>query len=248
MIELRSDRLARGESRYSLKNSKEWDENKHPRAKDGKFGKGGSSKEREDDKPKLEKSDIKESKTEEIKPQSEIPKPKIPQKMGQKFLEGILSDIDGYGPIDDDDEYKKEAFDNIKRKLEKNGIEYIDAYHVTDMKSSEEGISGSSVDSTGGYGGNLRSKSVYMFFDPDDIPEGYQGIMGAHNPENTVMHIKIPLDKLKDFRWDSNYNVTYDTYSAVRMLGDVPSNWIDSMYKYKNKVDNAAPITVYRHA
>jgi len=247
MIELQADRLARGEDRYSLKNSKEWEESKHPRAKDGKFGKGDGGSKKSEDQSESKKTEVNKPEL-KIQPQSDIPKPQIPQKMGQKFLEDILSDIDSYGPIDDDDKYKKEAFDNIKRKIEKNGINYIDAYHVTDMKSSEEGISGSSVDSNGGYGGNIRSSSVYMFFDPDDISKGYQGIMGAHNPENTVMHIKIPLDKLKDFRWDSNYNISYDTYSAVRMLGDVPSDWIDSMYKYKNEVDNSAPIKIYRHA
>jgi hypothetical protein len=217
-------------------NAAKWEEEKHPRAKDGKFGKGGGSGKAEE---KKEPKQVKVKKTEKIKPQSEIPKPKISQVMGQKFLENMLQDIDSYGPEGDDDEYKKEAFDNIKRKLEKNGIDYIDAYHVTDMKSSKEGISGSSVDSTGSTSGNLRSKSVYMFFDPDDIDNGFQGIMGAHNPENTVMHIKIPLDKLKDMRWDSNYNITYDTYSATRILGDVPPEWIDSMYKYKQKIENA---------
>ena len=45
MIELRSDRLARGEARYSLRNSVEFKEDEHPRAEDGKFGSGGSSKE-----------------------------------------------------------------------------------------------------------------------------------------------------------------------------------------------------------
>lgn len=42
MIELQADRLARGSVRYSLKNSKEWEESEHPRAADGKFGSGGS--------------------------------------------------------------------------------------------------------------------------------------------------------------------------------------------------------------
>jgi hypothetical protein len=39
--ELRGSRLDRGKARYSLKNS--FEENKHPRSADGKFGKGGKS-------------------------------------------------------------------------------------------------------------------------------------------------------------------------------------------------------------
>lgn len=237
-MELEADRLARGKRLYSFRNSAEWKEDEHPRADDGKFGSGGKGNKKE-----------LESKIEEIKPQSDIPKPKISEIMGQKFIENMLQDISDYGPIDDNDEYKQEAFRNIKKKLEKNGIEYVDGYHVTDMKSGKEGISGSSVDSAGSSGGNVREKSVYMFFDPDDIHKGYQGIMGAHDPENTVMHIKIPLDKLKDLRWDSNYNITYDTYSAVRVMGDVPPDWIDGMYKYKNEIDNSTnTIAVYPHA
>lgn len=171
-------------------------------------------------------------KEEKIRPQSEVPKPQIPTVMGQKFFEGMLMDIDSYGPIEDDDKYKIEALGSIKKKLEKNGIKYIDAYHVTDMESSLEGINGSSVDSIGRASDKSREKSVYMFLDPDDIKRGYPGIMGAEADVNTIMHIKIPLDKLKDMRWDSNFNITYDTYSAARILGDVPHEWIAGMYDY----------------
>lgn len=47
MIELQADRLHRGEIRYSLRNAAEFKEDEHPRAEDGKFGSGGSSKEKE---------------------------------------------------------------------------------------------------------------------------------------------------------------------------------------------------------
>jgi hypothetical protein len=49
MIELERDRLARGKALYSLHNSAEWKEGEHPRAKDGKFGSGGDSKNKSDD-------------------------------------------------------------------------------------------------------------------------------------------------------------------------------------------------------
>lgn len=52
MIELEAERLARGNARYSLRNSAEWKEEDHPRAEDGKFGTGGSSKEKKETKAK----------------------------------------------------------------------------------------------------------------------------------------------------------------------------------------------------
>lgn len=49
MIELESERLARGVQRYSLRNAAEFKESDHPRGEDGKFGSGGSkSKEKKD--------------------------------------------------------------------------------------------------------------------------------------------------------------------------------------------------------
>jgi len=211
----------------------EFKEEDHPRGEDGKFGGGGGSKGKKDEQQTKDKN--------EIKPQEQLPKPQVKEKMGNRFMSSMLQDIDGFGPIDNDDEYKKQAMKDIRRQLKSKGIEYIDAYHVTDMKTKNEGIEGSSIDATGGYSGRIREKSVYMFFDPSDIKKGYDGITGAQNEENTIMHIKIPLNKLEDLRWDGLYNLTFDTYSAVRVLGDVPPEWIDGMYKYKHPNQNSRP-------
>ena len=170
---------------------------------------------------------------------------------GQKFLEDLLQDIYSYGPVEDNNEYKVDEFHGIINQLKKAGIDHVDAYHVTDMKSSKDGISGSSVDPSGGYGENIRESSVYMFLDPYDIHRGYQGIMGAKNPENTVMHIKIPIDQLITMKGDGHFNNTFGTYSAVRIPKDIPSDWIDGMYKYKHKeeINNSqSKVTIYRHA
>jgi hypothetical protein len=249
MLELEKDRLARGKRLYSLRNSSEWKEDEHPRADDGKFGSGGTKSESGDEDNLQEPPQKERDKVEEIKPQSEIPKPQIEQKMGKEWLSGIAQYISDYAQKSNEDRDKKEAFNYIKRKLKSNGIEYIDAYHVTDMKTAAKGIKGSSVDATGSTSGNLRDKSVYMFLDPDEIKEGFQGITGAHGEENTIMHIKIPVNKLNDMRWDSNYNMTFGIHSAVRIPQDVPSKWIDGMYKYKNGIDNSVKqIAIYRHA
>jgi hypothetical protein len=251
MIELRSDRLDRGKARYSLRNSAEFKEEEHPRAEDGKFGSGGSKGETEDEDNLEEPPKKEKDKVEEIRPQSEIPKPQIAQKMGEEWLSGIAQYISDYAQKSNENRDKKEAFDYIKRQFKKNDIEYIDAYHVTDKKSIKGGIHGSSLSSTGESEGNIRDSSVYMFLDPKEIPEGFQGITGTHGEENTVMHIKIPVSKLNNMIWDSNYNMTFGIHSAVRIPGDVPSKWIDGMYKYKHgdKIDNSqSKVTIYRHA
>jgi hypothetical protein len=119
--------------------------------------------------------------------------------------------------------------------LKQKGVDSLDAYHVTNTSTEtlrSDGIAGSSVDNVGRPSGNLRASSVYMFLDPDDILLGYPGILGAKNRINDVLHIKIPVDALVDIFWDSNFNVTYGTYSSVRYEGNVPASWIVGEYKY----------------
>lgn len=226
-------RLARGNARYSLKNTVynvEWDEEKHPRGEDGKFGTGGSGKKSE---KKSEKKNQERLKT--IQPQKEIPKPEIISKLGSSFMSYFMQDIDLWKNIDNDDELKAK------------GIDYIDGYHVTDMKTAEEGITGSSVDATGSTIGKIRDKATYMFFDPSDIEEGYAGIMGAKEKENTVVHVKIPVERIMELKWDSLFNVSFGTYSAGSIAGDVPPEWISGLYEYKQKNYNSCrKIKVYR--
>lgn len=204
----------------------DFDESKHPREADGKFGDGGGHS--------VESApEKKQSQANEVRPQSEMPKPNVTKVMGQKFIESMLYDMDAYKYIENSDPYKQEAMSDIKRSLKRNGIEYIDAYHVTDMTSSSNGIHGSEVDPMGSYGENVRGRAVYVFLDPDDIKKGYYGILGAKGDDNTVMHIRIPIDKVGEMKGDGLFNMTFGTYSAVGVEGDIPAEWIDGMYKYK---------------
>jgi hypothetical protein len=177
----------------------------------------------------------------------EIPRPEIPRKLGQKFFEGMMQDIDGYGPLDANDPYRKESYKVMRDALEAKGVTHVDAYHVTDTDPDilrREGIRGTALDYIGRSSGNLRDSSVYMFLDPDDIKIGYDGIMGARRPMNTVVHLRIPLSKIEDLRWDSNFNVSFGTYSSVRLVGDVAPEMIAGYGIYNaqtTKIDGYTP-------
>ena len=167
-----------------------------------------------------------------------IPKPKI----SGKELSPILQDIDSYGPLPNNDPYKKQAFDEIRKSLKEKGVTHVDAYHVTDAPIDvlqKTGIKGTESDFIGRSGGNVRDSSVYMFLDPEDITRGYAGILGAKNPVNNVVHIKIPLSELDNMRWDSNFNITFDTYSSTRKIGNIPAEWISGVYKYDPSIASA---------
>jgi len=164
-----------------------------------------------------------------------IPSPEIPRKLSQKQFEGILQDIDGYGPIEADDPYRTQEFRSIIKRLKTAGIDYIDMYHVTDAGIQDfniDGIRSSSVDYIGRAGENARASSVYGFLDPDDIEKSYDGILGAESETPNVIHIKVPVENIGDFRWDSNFNLTYGAYSGIRFVGNIPSKWISGAYPY----------------
>lgn len=165
-----------------------------------------------------------------------IPPPEIPKKLSQKQFEGILQDIDAFGPcLPKDDPDRVREFRSILSRLKAAGVDYIDMYHVTDASIHDfitDGITGSSVDHAGAFSGRLRSKSVYGFLDPDDIQDTYDGVLGAESDTPNVIHIKIPVANIINFRWDSNFNVTFGSYSGVRFIGNVPPKWIDGAYKY----------------
>lgn len=164
-----------------------------------------------------------------------IPGPDIPKKLSQKQFESILQDIDGYGPIERSDPYRIAEFKSIVRKLKAAGVYHIDMYHVTDAILSDfdkGGIRGTSVSNIGAVGANERESSVYGFLDPDDIRNSYDGILGSDSETPNVIHIKVPVEQIVDFRWDSNFNVTFGSYSGIRFVGNIPSSWIRGAYRY----------------
>ena len=40
-------------------------------------------------------------------------------------------------------------------------------------------------------------------------------------------------------RWDSNFNITFDTYRSTRKVGDIPAEWISGVYKYDPSIASA---------
>jgi len=169
---------------------------------------------------------------------SQIQKPKI---QGDT-LSYLLQMVDMYGAEDADNRPRVETYRDIVKDLKSKGINNIDAYHVTDAVREDfdkSGIKGSALSYIGYKNGNLRDESVYLFLDPADIDLGYPGITGAAKSTSNVMHIEIPVERIKDLRWDSNFNVTFDTYSGVRLVGDAPSKWIKNDYLYVPKLSPA---------
>jgi len=157
--------------------------------------------------------------------------PKTP--LSDKQISDIVSTLDHATPRNEST--RKYLRNEYAKELQKNGIEYIDAYHVTDKELEsfgKNGIKGSSLDYIGRSEGTLREPSVYLFLDPDDISTGYNGITGAKNNISNIVHVRIPVSRIEDILWDSNFNVSFGTYSSVRMIGDIPSKWIKGQYKY----------------
>lgn len=138
MMELESDRLARGNARYSLKNAAyntDFDESKHPRGADGKFGTGGTGK--KTDKKEKAPGEKREKKTDGKQTQSKEFKKwfgdsKVVDKEGNpiKVYHGTNQDIKsfnpekGYAPTD-----RLGSWFGVNRGVaEKRAKSYVDVY------------------------------------------------------------------------------------------------------------------------
>jgi len=122
------------------------------------------------------------------------------------------------------------------KELRSKGIEYIDAYHVTGANAKtilKEGIRGSGIDYIGKTGsGRDRPNSVYMFLDPDDIYNGFPGIIGTKSSGAKVVHIRIPIEEVKNLHSDSNFSLSFEAYSSIRKDGNIPVSWIKLIKDY----------------
>lgn len=155
----------------------------------------------------------------------------------QREFEDLMRDFDVLASIPD----KKDRQDyldedsSVYRKLKKSGITHINAYHVTSTNPEEFGdkINGSELTATGRSDGYTRDKAVYTFLDLSDLKFGLPGVMGTKNDDIKVVKLNIPLDRLSDAKWDGNFNVTYGTYSAIGIVGDIPSEYIDGYLPIK---------------
>ena len=170
------------------------------------------------------------------KSNSSTPPPAVLKKLGQAGMTKLVSSTDmmGYSLTRDE---AKEAYGATITYLKNSGIQEVDFYHVTDADLDSfkgVGILGSSLDYIGRADGNLRPSSVYGFLDPIDIEKGNDGILGSTKEMPNVAHVKIPVNEIIGLRWDSNFNLSYGTYSAVRLEGSVKPEWIQSVKPYSN--------------
>lgn len=167
---------------------------------------------------------------------SSTPPPAVLKKLGQAGMTKLVSSTDmmGYSLTRDE---AKEAYGATIAYLKNSGIQEVDFYHVTDADLDSfkgVGILGSSLDYIGRADGNLRPSSVYGFLDPIDIEKGNDGILGSTKEMPNVAHVKIPVNEIIGLRWDSNFNLSYGTYSAVRLEGSIKPEWIQSVKPYSN--------------
>lgn len=162
-----------------------------------------------------------------------IADPYIPKKLSQKEFEHLLQDLDN--PYLIDDHFSMDEIKTIIDKLKTNGINHVDMYHVTDAEISDfektSKINGSKVSLSARDGFMVRDNAVYGFLDPDDIKNGYRGVLGSSRDKPNVLHIKVPVDDLTKLLWDSNYNVTFGVYSGVSFNGDIPVDWVSGFYQ-----------------
>jgi|GEM_PF-2341552 len=163
-----------------------------------------------------------------------VPKSKAFSALSESESSEFLQDIDGFAPLPNDDPTKIDIFERWISVLKSRGVQFLDGYHVTNASREDvvsSGIEGSEVDLIGRTGGNARGNSVYLFLETDEILRSFNGVMGAPGFTPNVIHIKIPLNQLGNLRWDSNFNVSYETRSAVRVLDDVPYDNVLGVYK-----------------
>lgn len=70
-----------------------------------------------------------------------------------------------------------------------------------------------------------RPNAVYFFVDKSEVSKANAEILGAGDFK--VLKVTIPVEAvISKMAWDGLYNVSFDTYSAVQFLDNVPADWI----------------------
>lgn len=264
MVELQADRLARGAVRYSLKNSAEFKEEDHPRAADGKFGSGGSSKEKDkestDESKKTDKSDNKIAK--------ETMGGKLPKSFSERGpniyfhsgdAKGVKGKIDDYGMAYLDDGtlgYAPEIGDNSgneekvwRMKIKDDAITFkvdfdsvkkitekaFEAYDKNQLDDEQINTIETLLDNTDGD----KEKAIERFSEsmsPNEI--GNESAWDI--PENA--HLIAELMGYPDV-------VEFEHGALLWSKDAIETEQNEKQYQEaKSEKNNSSPITVYRHA
>ena len=115
---------------------------------------------------------------------------------------------------------------HIEAMLRENGVDYVEAYHVTrveNMKNIEKnGINLSPQEN--------RPDASYFFLDKRDVGDN-ANVLGHHGDYATVT-IRIPRSEAANIKYDGFFNGTFSSsYSAARLYRAIPSDWIVSVTK-----------------
>ncbi len=110
---------------------------------------------------------------------------------------------------------------HIEEMLRENGVDYVEAYHVTSVGNmefvEENGIRVSYQEN--------RPDASYFFLDKADVGRNAD-ILGQHG-EYAIVTIRIPRSEAANVMDDGFFNGTFpSSYSAARYPGSIPPDWI----------------------
>jgi hypothetical protein len=127
----------------------------------------------------------------------------------------------------------------IENYLKDNGIDYVEAYHITGEEKASDvvkhGIRKSSQDN--------RPAQSYIFLDKADATDSDVADVLGHSDRFSVVRLRIPQKEAAKIKEDNFFNGTFaGVRSGATYPDSIPPEWImsSSMYKRKQRVNKAA--------
>lgn len=197
----------------AVKLNKGREEDKHPRADDGKFGSGGGAAGGR-------------AENNEGDPGDKRAKIKGKGASTRQAMEIIQMQAYGAPPK------------HVEQYMKENGIDYVEAYHATSTEGARQiernGIKTSPQSD--------RPDAAYFFLDRKDIERNANNLGLGHKGEEdyAVVTIRIPREKAANIRDDGLYNGSFESsYSAARLLESIPPEWIHGTAPLSSKITKA---------
>ncbi|NIT58553.1 MAG: hypothetical protein GWN00_20675, partial [Aliifodinibius sp.] len=143
-------------------------------------------------------------------------------KLSSDEISSLARDIDEGWPAD-----------KIISRLKEKGKKHIDGYQVSAIGTRDAKKYG--LERGGEWYG--REPAVYFFADPDDIehaiPYLAMKIEGDKGGDVLVNHFRIPVEDIKDMKWDGFFNVQFETYSGFSIPKDIPPSQVVETKRFK---------------
>jgi hypothetical protein len=102
----------------------------------------------------------------------------------------------------------------------------IRAYHVTSSTNATQ-IKRNGLEARSSRQSYDRPSAAYFFLDRSEIDEESKAILLDDPKDAVVIEVTIPRDEfLAKVKYDGLYNASFNSYSAIQFLDNVPANWI----------------------